>query len=350
MLVGSCNHAIVTSASCRRFHVLDTRADRHSTGGFFMRRNQVQVICAQCGNIFERKASEAAKRRNNFCNLACKAAWQSIHKRGENNHRYNGGGKSVACTCEQCGKTYNSYPSDKTRFCSQDCWNIYRQPDEQTHICLCCGKVFARNPRKNRIPKYCSQACRDKHLVLSPPREPIPLKIHICETCGNEFRERRHIKRKYCSKACNDIGRIGKPTKKENRKSETRHCLQCNKSFVEFLSQPRKFCCHACYAQWQSDNLSGENSYGWQGGAIDYRGPNWNEQADKTRARDNYMCRHCGKFELLLGQSLDVHHIVPFRQFGIERYMEANELNNLVSLCRSCHLSIERGGTTCNFL
>jgi predicted HNH restriction endonuclease len=34
---------------------------------------------------------------------------------------------------------------------------------------------------------------------------------------------------------------------------------------------------------------------------------------------------------------LDVHHIIPFRKFGIDRYREANKISNLISLCNSCH-------------
>jgi len=42
-----------------------------------------------------------------------------------------------------------------------------------------------------------------------------------------------------------------------------------------------------------------------------------------------------------LGRSLDVHHIVPFREFGRERYLEANDPGNLVALCNVCHTARE---------
>jgi predicted HNH restriction endonuclease len=35
---------------------------------------------------------------------------------------------------------------------------------------------------------------------------------------------------------------------------------------------------------------------------------------------------------------MEVHHIIPFRHFGIEGYLAANALENLVSLCRACHM------------
>jgi DEAD/DEAH box helicase domain-containing protein len=41
-----------------------------------------------------------------------------------------------------------------------------------------------------------------------------------------------------------------------------------------------------------------------------------------------------------------VHHVEPFRTFGYvrgknDRYLEANRLENLVTLCRSCHRRVE---------
>jgi DEAD/DEAH box helicase domain-containing protein len=79
--------------------------------------------------------------------------------------------------------------------------------------------------------------------------------------------------------------------------------------------------------------------------ARDDRGPNWEEQRNRARARDGYRCRHCGVSERP-GRAHDVHHIAPFRTFGYvrgknEQYLEANRLENLVTLCRSCHRRVE---------
>lgn len=74
-------------------------------------------------------------------------------------------------------------------------------------------------------------------------------------------------------------------------------------------------------------------------------GPNWQEQRNKARARDGYKCTHCGAPERDKRQH-DVHHIRPFREFGYlpgenDAYREANRLDNLVTLCTSCHHTIE---------
>ncbi len=83
----------------------------------------------------------------------------------------------------------------------------------------------------------------------------------------------------------------------------------------------------------------------WGGDPNDY-GPNWPEQRNKVRARDGYRCTVCGAPERP-GRQHDVHHIRPFRSFGYlpgvnENYKQANQLENLRTLCRSCHQRVER--------
>ncbi|MBN1659129.1 MAG: DUF1998 domain-containing protein, partial [Anaerolineae bacterium] len=79
--------------------------------------------------------------------------------------------------------------------------------------------------------------------------------------------------------------------------------------------------------------------------AREDRGPNWEAQRHRARARDGYRCRHCGAPERP-DRAHDVHHVEPFRTFGYvrdqnDRYLEANRLGNLVTLCRSCHRRVE---------
>ncbi len=78
---------------------------------------------------------------------------------------------------------------------------------------------------------------------------------------------------------------------------------------------------------------------------VDY-GPNWPAQRDAARARDGYVCRNCGAPERENRQH-DVHHITPFRTFGYvpgvnDFYQLANRLENLLTLCATCHRRVER--------
>lgn len=78
---------------------------------------------------------------------------------------------------------------------------------------------------------------------------------------------------------------------------------------------------------------------------IDY-GPNWSAQREAARQRDRYRCRTCGAPEGGPRGKHDVHHIRPFRAFGYipgqnETYLQANALDNLITLCPHCHRRAE---------
>ncbi len=84
----------------------------------------------------------------------------------------------------------------------------------------------------------------------------------------------------------------------------------------------------------------------WFDSVNDY-GPNWQAQRKRVRERDGYRCKQCGRPEAA-GRQHDVHHLVPFRTFGYaaglnEHYREANQLSNLLLVCRTCHRRLEAG-------
>jgi DEAD/DEAH box helicase domain-containing protein len=66
-------------------------------------------------------------------------------------------------------------------------------------------------------------------------------------------------------------------------------------------------------------------------------GPNWNAQKELARARDGYRCQMCNAVEHK--RAHDVHHKIPFRAFS--NYLEANRLENLITLCPVCHRKAE---------
>ncbi len=74
----------------------------------------------------------------------------------------------------------------------------------------------------------------------------------------------------------------------------------------------------------------------WRNDPNDY-GPNWSSQRELARARDGYCCQVCGTPEQ--GRSHDVHHKVPLRAFT--SFEQANQLENLVTLCHACHQRVE---------
>ncbi len=74
-------------------------------------------------------------------------------------------------------------------------------------------------------------------------------------------------------------------------------------------------------------------------------GPSWPAARDAARARDSRRCRQCGAEERE-GRAHHVHHLRPFREFGYipgenRSDRAANELDNLITLCASCHRRVE---------
>ncbi len=61
----------------------------------------------------------------------------------------------------------------------------------------------------------------------------------------------------------------------------------------------------------------------------------WEERAERIRARDGYRCRNCGKTQQENGRKLTVDHILPRRWFTDPS--GADDPDNLMSRCGSCH-------------
>ena len=92
------------------------------------------------------------------------------------------------------------------------------------------------------------------------------------------------------------------------------------------------------------ENLRGKKIYNWKGGYEPYYGENWLVQKRKARLRDKNICQRCGKTREQEKKELSVHHIIPFRNFGLKNYKKANKLNNLITLDKRCHKMVEENG------
>lgn len=89
-----------------------------------------------------------------------------------------------------------------------------------------------------------------------------------------------------------------------------------------------------CISQETVQNLRQQGL--WKNDPNQY-GPNWTVQRDRARARDAYRCQVCGLEES--GKAHHVHHKTPFRLF--HSFLEANQLENLITLCPNCHQRVE---------
>jgi len=74
----------------------------------------------------------------------------------------------------------------------------------------------------------------------------------------------------------------------------------------------------------------------WRGDR-NYYGANWDAQRQAALERDQRICQVCGAEQGTV--SHHVHHKIPFRAF--DSYLDANRLENLLTVCASCHQKVE---------
>lgn len=157
----------------------------------------------------------------------------------------------------------------------------------------------------------------------------------VCEWCGENFRGRWGNPSNYCSPECFGMS---------CRKRTTFDCDYCGTTTTRKTSRCQGeflFCSTECCHKYRRDF---DDWYTWEGSPTSYRGPTWRNQREAALERDGHQCRVCGTAENPSERGLSVHHIIPFRDFGVENHEEANQLENLMTVCDSCHNKIEERG------
>jgi 5-methylcytosine-specific restriction endonuclease McrA len=232
-----------------------------------------------------------------------------------------------------------------------------------TVSCAQCGALLDRAPWTTKRNKhhYCGRKCRalylSQHITGANHHQWTSTDIP-CASCGtivqrtpSQTATRGHA---FCTRKCYfaylSMHKTGDHNPNWNGGSVDVLCAQCGTALQRNPSQAdayaHQFCNKACHGEYLAQHITGANHHLWQGGRIGYYGPNWQTQQRAARRRDGYKCRHCGVKPK--GRALDVHHIKPFRSFGYipdqnENYLMANDLINLVSLCKRCHKLAELG-------
>lgn len=258
--------------------------------------------------------------------------------------------------CPQCSKHFVQRSAHPQRFCSRACHYLSRRFPRTP--CLRCGAEIHDDGRPSQ--RYCSLTCAyaDRTFRIKPK----------CPICGTEVG--------YASKACN------KHKFAMAQKARERRCAECERPFTRppstFRRQATIYCSRSCWkvsaarrpalldinCEWCGKGFkrtraaiarethsfcskrcagafnSGPNNRTWRGGIRGWRGMGWERARKAARARDQ-VCRLCGKTPKENGQRLSVDHIVPYGTFDDPE--KANDLSNLVSLCRSCHAKKTHG-------
>lgn len=225
----------------------------------------------------------------------------------------------VKASCNQCGAEVIRYPKDICKsgnvYCSVECRRAYHRARIVEARCHVCSKAVQRRPSHvhdlGRV--FCSHKCKNEYAKTLTGDHCYNFKGEISLTC-----------------------------------------YACGKAFQRRSNQVRKsglvFCSLECKHNHQK-TVAGELHPRYKGhwrGRRRYYGPNWREQARQARKRDGYKCQVCGVTQRRHGRLLDVHHITPFVDFGFipgenDHYLMANSLDNLITLCVSCHSRAESG-------
>lgn len=133
---------------------------------------------------------------------------------------------------------------------------------------------------------------------------------------------------------------------------KTVKCSECGKQIQRFNNETKArehlFCSSDCKNKFHSKQMSGSNNPNWQHGQSDTHiyGPEWDSIRKCVLERDEYECSICGLSNDAHRRSyrgeLEIHHIRPIAEFT--SHEQANQTENLISLCSRCHGKVEHGG------
>ncbi|WP_123536860.1 HNH endonuclease [Halosimplex salinum] len=105
-------------------------------------------------------------------------------------------------------------------------------------------------------------------------------------------------------------------------------------------------CSEVCRREWLSESFTGDGHPNWKGSGNESYGPGWSDVRRRALERDDYQCIRCGATTDDIGRNPDVHHIVPVRRFiesDDHTKTDAHFLENVISLCISCHRKADHG-------
>ncbi len=254
--------------------------------------------------------------------------------------RRKSGQSHTESACQSCGRSFIHPIRRQARYCSKPCADAGKRGKEtqvERLTCTVCGAEF--RDHVSQVRKYCSKPCQYKAMSQRKTR-PESRVTTTCPTCGTEFEYYLSWPRKYCSNVCAGKANVTNIPTFAPFDRFTTPCEWCSTPFeVRNSSYRGRFCSRRCVRSWQaSDRSSDRRDTFWVGGRLDY-GPSFPAARRAVRKRDS-VCQDCGA-PPGFGRGLDVHHRVPFKRFGVERHEEANQLDNLIGLCRPCHAKRE---------
>jgi len=307
------------------------------------RGNKLLIKCdnASCEKEIERIPSLITPFKHHFCSVKCKSEWQSQNFVGRNNPHY---GKHLTEEAKRkISKTKTGKPTGRVKLIDitkQELRNLYWTEEltldaiaDSLGICRPTLRNWMRRWEIPTRPAHGPRLEKSKRKISKANKGRLNGKNNPSKR--PEVREK--ISKGLMGRKISDKHRaiLSKSTKKRKGKLSPRYGQHLSEESKEKIR-------NSDYHR----NCKGVASPNWRGGYGHYFGPDWREQRRSTRKRDNHTCRLCGKTKKEIGRELDVHHLIPFREFGLVNYAKANQLSNLIALCRPCHIKTENGKVT----
>lgn len=262
-------------------------------------------------------------------------------------------GKDSSVECPTCGREFDTKAGMRYHHATIHGESIAKT----TNDCVNCGDSYEVRKSRRDKSRFCSTDCKYEYQEESQTGENNPNwgggeDTNTCEYCEGDYQivPARADKSRFCSMECFHDWQSENWTGENHHmwtERETITCDTCGTDFGEIPShtEKRRFCSQDCWAVWHSDFISGENHPNWKEEVTPEYGPNWEEQAEKCRERDGHECQICGLSQDEHWRKLAAHHITPRSEFvdktGDYDYKRGNRLDNLVTLCSSCHHKYE---------
>ncbi len=212
--------------------------------------------------------------------------------------------------CAICGVKMTLKSTNKRdmakRTCGRTCGQKLAMSNMHDCECIICNKSFSHMIKQTQ---YCSKECQKLRFE------------NECNVCGKTFRAKERSF-KTCSHECR--------WKLNRSKLIELKCKECGSEFERpSFTVPDKnsvFCSNKC-----NNIYHVQKNYG----TFNRYGENWYFIKKEVLSYYENTCQRCDcKFD----ESLHVHHCVPFQYFDNEE--EANNFENLIPLCRDCHVEV----------